>query len=224
MGNPRMRAGLGDGYTEALRAAYPDVPDKSDFVMYWWWRAALEVSRRRTLRAGLITTNSITQASHRPILEDAERAGARIIWAAPDHPWSESANDASVRVAMTVLAAETRTPVRLFTVDDRGNQGRESLVARLTSALADGPDVAAASMNDLSANRGLASTGFKLHGAGFILTRAEAERLLAERSEYRDVVRPYRHGRDLTQRPRDLFVIDFAGRTQRRSQPVPTRI
>ena len=32
-----------DGYTEALRAAYPDVPDSADYVMFWWWRAAEEV-------------------------------------------------------------------------------------------------------------------------------------------------------------------------------------
>jgi hypothetical protein len=34
IGNKRMRIALGDGYVEALRAAWKDVPDSADFVMY----------------------------------------------------------------------------------------------------------------------------------------------------------------------------------------------
>ncbi|MEZ5494746.1 MAG: hypothetical protein R3E61_09315 [Pseudomonadales bacterium] len=30
IGNKRMRVALGDGYVEALRAAWPDVPDTAD--------------------------------------------------------------------------------------------------------------------------------------------------------------------------------------------------
>ncbi len=57
LGNKRMREAFGDGYVEALRGAYPAVPDSADLVMYWWHRAALEVSAPRSHRAGLITTN-----------------------------------------------------------------------------------------------------------------------------------------------------------------------
>ena len=35
-----MRELLGDGYTEALRQLYKDVPDTVDYVMYWWHKAA----------------------------------------------------------------------------------------------------------------------------------------------------------------------------------------
>jgi methylase of polypeptide subunit release factors len=41
IGNKRMREALGDGYVEALREAWPDVPESADFVMYWWDHAAL---------------------------------------------------------------------------------------------------------------------------------------------------------------------------------------
>ena len=41
IGASRMREALGDGYAEALRAAYPDVPESADFVMSWWEQAAL---------------------------------------------------------------------------------------------------------------------------------------------------------------------------------------
>nr|VFJ57540.1 MAG: hypothetical protein BECKDK2373C_GA0170839_106017 [Candidatus Kentron sp. DK] len=35
IGTARMRAALGDGYTEALRKTYPRVPESADLVMYW---------------------------------------------------------------------------------------------------------------------------------------------------------------------------------------------
>ncbi|WP_430464750.1 DNA methyltransferase [Tabrizicola sp.] len=41
IGASRMRDALGDGYAEALRAAYPKMPQSADFVMFWWEKAAL---------------------------------------------------------------------------------------------------------------------------------------------------------------------------------------
>ena len=56
--------------------AYPDVPDAADYVMYWWYRAAEAVASGRTLRAGLITTNSITQAQNRRVIARPRPRGA----------------------------------------------------------------------------------------------------------------------------------------------------
>ena len=56
IGNKRMRIALGDGYVEALRAAWTDVPDSADLVMYWWDHAA-ELTRSDELRRfGFIAT------------------------------------------------------------------------------------------------------------------------------------------------------------------------
>jgi len=71
IGNKRMRIRLGDGYVEALRAAWADVPDTSDLVMYWWQHAALLARRERLQRFGYISTNSIRQASNRQVVERA---------------------------------------------------------------------------------------------------------------------------------------------------------
>ena len=68
LGNASMLGELGVGYTEALRAAYPAVPDTVDFVLYWWHRAALEVREGRARRFGLITTNSLSQVRQRGVL------------------------------------------------------------------------------------------------------------------------------------------------------------
>lgn len=105
LGNKRMREAFGDGYVAALRAAYPEVPESIDFVMYWWVRTAEAVASGRTIRAGLITTNSITQLFHQPLVAQAADMGAHVAWAAPDHPWQDGSDAAAVRVAMTVASA-----------------------------------------------------------------------------------------------------------------------
>lgn len=62
VGNPpfiggwKIRQALGDGYVEALWSAYDDVPEKTDFVMYWWDKTATEARAERIHRFGLITT------------------------------------------------------------------------------------------------------------------------------------------------------------------------
>jgi hypothetical protein len=104
IGKGRMRTDLGDGYVEALRAAHRDVPDSADLVMYFWDRAAKLTNAKALIRFGFITTNSITQAFNRRVLE-AHMVGAdavSIVYAIPNHPWPGDADSAAVRVAMTV--------------------------------------------------------------------------------------------------------------------------
>ena len=105
IGKLRMREALGDGYVEALRGAWPEVPESSDFVMFWWHRAAGEVAAGRTRRMGLITTNSLTMVFNRRVVQAALDKGTHLEMAIPDHPWVDGANGAAVRIAMTVLAA-----------------------------------------------------------------------------------------------------------------------
>jgi len=109
MGRWRQREEFGDGYVDALRAAYPEVPEDADYVMYWWYRAAREVAGGRTIRAGMITTNTIRQKQQRGIIERAADHGARICWAIPDHPWVDETGSAAVRVSMTVIARDPGT-------------------------------------------------------------------------------------------------------------------
>ena len=75
IGNKRMREALGDGYVEALRRVYPEVPDSADFVMYWWHHAAQQVACGRTRRMGLITTNSLTMIFNRRVVQAALDGG-----------------------------------------------------------------------------------------------------------------------------------------------------
>ena len=236
VGNPpfigagTMRAALGDGYVEAVRAAHPNLPESIDFVMYWWHRAAQQVRAGTTTRFGLITTNSIKQTFNRRVIQDflapADGDGATspasaspaLAFAVPDHPWIDGHGGAAVRVAMTVGALGT-------------DQGRLALVSS-EATLADGTSqvqvmertgVIHADLTTgadltgivpLQANAGLACRGMQIIGAGFIVTPEEAKALgLGREPGLERIIKPYRNGRDLTDRPREVLIIDAFGWT-----------
>lgn len=219
IGTSRMREALGDGYTEALRAAYPKVPDSADFVMFWWEKAALATRAGKLRRFGLITTNSLRQTFNRRVLEPHladPKAPLSLVFAIPDHPWVDAGDGAAVRIAMTV-AAPGAVPGRLVTVTEERKgeteaEGRPVTLStekgRIFANLRIGADVAGTV--PLKANDGLSSPGVKLHGAGFIVTPAQARALgLGTVPGLDRHIRHYRHGRDLTATPRGVMVIDL---------------
>ena len=111
IGTARMRATLGDGYVEALRGTYKDVSESSDYVMYWWDKAAELVRAGRARRFGFITTNSLRQTFNRRVLEThlSAKNPVSLIFAVPDHPWVDSTDGAAVRISMTVAEAGKHT-------------------------------------------------------------------------------------------------------------------
>ena len=223
VGNPpfigagAMRGALGDGYVEALRRSWPEVPESADFVMYWWHHAAEQVRAGQAERFGFITTNSLRQTFNRRVVQQAigdERLS--LVFAVPDHPWVDSANGAAVRIAMTV-AAPGQHEGRLFNLqaESEGDFGEAAVTlgerrGLIHPDLSIGANVAAAS--SLLAMGGVSSPGVKLHGAGFIVTRQDAANLgLGTVPGLERHIREYRNGRDLTAKPRDVLVIDMFG-------------
>lgn len=241
VGNPpfigagSMRAALGDGYAQTLRATWPDVPESADFVMYWWHHAAVQVRAGTTRRFGFITTNSLRQTFNRRVIEghlSASKNPLTLVFAVPDHPWVDSVQGAAVRIAMSVgectsVQADSHeaNPGRLLTVihETETGEGEVQVVLEerrglLHADLRVGANVANA--RPLRANVGVSSPGVKLHGAGFIVTREEAGALLPRPTggvpadgKYPEVtiIREYRNGRDLMAKSRDVLVIDAFG-------------
>ncbi len=218
VGNWRMRQALGDGYTEALRAAHDDVPESVDYVMYWWDHAARLVREGKLRRFGLITTNSLRQVFARQVLRRHLEAQdpLSLVFAVPDHPWVDSGDGADVRIAMTVAEAGARPGTLREVVREARGQGDEAEVllsqreGQLRANLTIGADVGAAI--PLRANDRLANRGVVLHGAGFIVTPDEARTLgLGRVPGLERHLRPYLNGRDLNQHPRGGLVIDLFG-------------
>jgi hypothetical protein len=220
IGNSRMRDALGDGYVEALRRTYGSVPESSDYVMYWWERAAQLVREGAARRFGLIATNSLRQTFNRRVIERhlSEEKPLSLIFAIPDHPWADTLNGAAVRISMTVGEAGEKEGILGNVVSEtRGDADGLSveLVERKGKIFADltiGANVASAV--SLKANEILSNRGVVLHGAGFIVTPEEATGIgLGRIIGLEKHIRHYRNGRDLTGIPRGVMVIDLFGLT-----------
>ncbi len=220
IGGKDLRAELGDGYTKALWATRRKRSDSIDYVMYWWDHAASLMTSRGTKlrRFGFITTNSITQKFSRRVLEKHLRAGNGIslVFAVPDHPWQKAPKKAAVRIAMTVAEKGERMGRLAEVVEEQDldtDQPKVTLSERAGRINADvtiGVDVFSA--RSLKANEGLSSRGVALHGDGFIVTPQEAAGLgLGHIEGIEKYIRPYRNGRDLTDRPRGVLLIDLFG-------------
>ncbi|MAP35286.1 MAG: SAM-dependent methyltransferase [Halomonas sp.] len=223
IGASTMRRALGDGYVDAVRQVFKGtVPESADFVMYWWHIAADAVRNGHAQQFGFITTNSLRQTFNRRVLEphlnDAKKP-LSLTFAIPDHPWVDGNDGAAVRIAMTVGRAGEAPGLLQQVTNENSDESREArhvaLSRREGKVFADltiGADVAGA--HPLLANSTIASRGVQLIGAGFIVTPEEANQLgLDNNPTLKQVIRNYRNGRDLTQTPRGVKVIDLFGLT-----------
>jgi hypothetical protein len=253
IGSKMMRDDLGEGYVATLRAAYPELPETADFVMFWWHKAAALARSGAVKRFGFITTNSLRQATNRRIVARHVRPEKKdplpalaLRFAIPDHPWVDTADGAAVRIAMTVgeLAGDDPTGVLATVSGERPNRerlrelrGRAKPIPKdmleedpgedrnddgsldvtlerrrgpVSPDLSLGADLTACLA--LRANRELAFMGAKLVGDGFVVTPAEAVALgLGSTPGLEKHIKPFLNGRDLTETPRGVLVIDLYG-------------
>jgi len=227
VGNPpfiggwKMRDALGSGYVEALWSVY-DLPEKADFVMYWWDKAAALTANSKVKRFGFITTNSISQVFQRSVIEKF-MPKLSLRYAIPDHPWVDSADGASVRISMTIADTSREEGTLARIVHESSGPDGESDVefdsARgvIASNLRIGADLT--SVHPLASNDGVISPGVQLYGAGFILTHNQCSDLAHTTTPEMaaKVLRPYINARDLVQTSREAYVIDFFGFSEARA-------
>lgn len=210
IGAASMRAALGDGYVQALRGAWPEVPESADFVMFWWHHAAAQVAAGHTRRMGLITTNSLRQTFNRRVVQAALDKGCHLHMAIPDHPWVDGANGAAVRIAMTVLAPSAGEGcVQTVTTEQTGDYGEVAVTLSerrglIHADLSAGANVAAAI--PLQACQGITFRGVTLMGSGFWVEQDDA--LITNEP---GALKPILNGRDLAEKPRNAHAIDFFG-------------
>ena len=229
IGGADMREELGGEYLEALWALNPDMNNSADFVMYWWDRSAdiLTQKESKLRRFGFVSTNSITQVfSRRTVAKwlaeaNPNRAPLSLVFAVDDHPWTKATRDAAaVRIAMTV-AERGKSEGRLFEIVPGTERGLDTDAPQFDLKAVDGlinPDltvgVDVTKAKGLKANGGVSSRGVSLHGAGFIISPAEAVYLGLGREDRPGLsshIRRYFNGRDITGHSRGKMVIDMFG-------------
>ncbi|MCF2905525.1 class I SAM-dependent DNA methyltransferase [Octadecabacter sp. CECT 8868] len=234
IGGSKLNGDLGWGYVVALRAAYKNIPDSADLVMYWWAKAADSVKRwnpktgKGTRRFGFITTNSIRQLRNRAIVEPYLRDPKNtlsLVFAVSDHPWVDALYGAAVRISMTV-AAKGRRQGLLETIvtevkDKEESVGRKleyrKVSGRVFSNLRIGADVLDA--KPLRSNLKMSARGAFLIGKGFIVSKAKAiELALGTDAMEAGIIKPFLGGYDLTQTHRRRWVIDFWGLSEQEAK------
>ena len=199
LGAKRVLEELGEEYADRLRTAYDNALNaRADFCVYWHEQARRQIERSGAQTAGLLATNSIVGPFSRPVLERISESG-RIFFAYSDEEW---VNDgAAVRIS---IVGQSGPDEPVFTLDDEP-------VSHINANLTRGPYVVGASQ--LIENESTAFTGDQRNGL-FDIPREEAERMLAEPINYRgrrndEVIFPFVIARDLAQRPRGRYIIDF---------------
>lgn len=216
IGASTMRRALGDGYVNAVRGTWTEVPESADFVMYWWHIAAESVRAGHVQQFGFITTNSIRQTFNRRVIQAQLEAKSplSLVFAIPDHPWVDSADGAQVRIAMTVGAKGNQEEGLLLQVAAEANSTYDSVEVHLNSRKGQlfADLTAGANLTQtqrLQSNSGIGFRGVTLMGSGFWV-EPDDELLLKEPN----AVKQLRNGKDLTNSPRGVYAIDFFGLTE----------
>ena len=216
--------GLPDDYIHALYAAY-DLPNTSDLCCYWFERArqqiaAASLAASRAVpapvapRVGLLATQGIRGGDNRRVLQRIADTG-RITFAWSDLPWV--LDGAAVHVS---IVGFTGPPPH---ADAERGPASEASGTTEEPATLDGQPVDRIHPNltadlDLTAavklpeNAGLSFMG-DTKGGSFDVTPQVVADLLAQPNPHGrsnlDVLRPWVNGRDITQRPRGMWIIDF---------------
>jgi Putative transposase len=198
LGNRLLRRNLGDEYTEALWRTFDGrLPHTSDLCCYWHEKARDQISKGSTRRAGLLATQAIRSQANRKVLERISSSG-RIFFARADDPWVLTG--ANVHIS--------------FVGQDDGSEEEITLdgqpVPAIHSNLTSGLDLTSA--RSLTENRSIAFYA-DIKGGPFEINGDTARRLLAHPNPdgrpNDGVVVPWINARDLTGRPRDMWIIDF---------------
>lgn len=227
IGASRMINALGEGYVDALRKTWKEVPDSSDLVMFWWSHAADLLCSKQLQRFGFITTNSLKQTFNRRVLENHmnSKQPLSLVFAIPDHPWVDNVDGAAVRIAMTVAEFGQKAG-QLHTVEseiDVGEDEPELLIGvskgKLHADLRIGADITSAFV--LRANEKLAIKGFELGSQGFLVSKKEGDDWINNKPDCATVVKPYMNGSDLVKGVCDRSVIDFFGLSQKEAMNFP---
>ena len=198
LGGKRLRAELGDEYVDSLFRVYRSrVPAEADLVCYWFDKARVMLEQGRTKRVGLLATQGIRGGANRRILQRIKRSGD-IFLAWSDHPWI--LDGAAVHISIVGFDDGSEANREL------DGQAVQSINANLTS----GADLTAAVK--LPQNLGVAFMGDTKGGAFDIPDLLAQEMLATPNADGRrnsDVVKSWVNGRDITDRSRNMWIVDF---------------
>jgi len=234
IGNPpfqsknKMQKELGPAYLQKLRAAYPDIPGRADYCVYWFRKA--HDSLKDGHRAGLVGTNTIRQNYAREGgLDYIVQHNGTITEAVSSQPWS---GEAVVHVSIVNwVKGQDDGKKFLFELTGNNRQGpwKTAELPLINSSLSFTTDVASAKRLKANSDSKACFQG-QTHGhEGFLLTPEQAIKLYKEDEKNREVIFPFLTANDMlsTFPPSPKrYVIDFHpyGLIESSKYPIPFAI
>ena len=203
LGGGKIRAELGNNYTENLFTLYGSrIPNFSDLVCYWFERSRELIERNYAKRSGLLATNSIRGGANRRVLDRIKESGD-IFMAWSDRAWI--LDGAAVRVSM-IGFDDGMQSVRIL---------NGSPVTNIFPNLSYTVDLSRA--NILKENQSISFQGPSPKGPFDIDADKAAEFLQVKQNingnPNSDVVKPVLSAIDLVGKARHKWTIDFAHMT-----------
>ena len=198
LGHYPFREQLGDEYVNAVYDLYGDrIPNSSDLCCYWFEKTRAHIEDGKARRAGLLATQAIRFQSNRPVLARIKETGD-IFSAVSDQDWV--LDGASVHISIICF--------------DDGSQTTRTLdgerVSNINADLTGGADLTQA--RTLAENRNLSFQGIGKVG-DFDIPESVAIDMMAQPNPHgkpnSDVIKRWINGIDITQRSRDVWIIDF---------------
>ena len=198
LGSQLLRANLNDEYVDGLFDVYEGrVPGAADLACYWFDKAQSVIAAGKTKRAGLLATQGIRGGASRRVLQRIKETGD-IFMARSDLPWV--LEGAAVHISIVGFDDGSET--------DRELDGYP--VASINANLTAGVDLTQASR--LSENLNMAFQGPVKVGP-FDIAGALAQEMLSSPNPHNvgnsAVISPWVNGRDITDRTRGMWIIDF---------------
>ncbi|MDD2818718.1 MAG: hypothetical protein PHN51_09610 [Candidatus Nanopelagicales bacterium] len=211
-GDRRLREVVGDAYIDGLKSEFG--VGVKDHCVYFFRKAHTHLSKGQ--RAGLVATNTISQAKNRDAsLVWIVANGGTIFEATSTKPWS---GDAKVHVSI-VCWEKGVVPPPPYLLDGREVEG-------ITPSLTAGTEHRAAVK--LAGNAGVGFVGYFPNGMGFVLDEDEAASLLGGTdADYSTVVFPFINGEDIVDRVSSdpsRWIIDFGRRALEEAGAFPAAL
>ena len=198
LGHVPFREQLGDAYVGAVYSLYGDrIPNSSDLCCYWFEKARAQIADGKSRRAGLLATQAIRFQSNRPVLSRIKDDG-EIFYTISDREWI--LDGAAVHISIVGFDDGSETTRVLDGVT----------VANINADLTSGVDLTNA--RPIANNKGIAFQGVGKVGAFDISSAIVAEMLALPNPHGRpnnEVLRRWINGVDITQRQRNVWIIDF---------------
>jgi N-6 DNA Methylase len=216
IGNPpfqsknKMQEEFGLDYIDLLRTAYPDMPGRADFCVYWFYKA--HQTLKQNAYAGLVGTNTIR--------ENYSRAGSldyivahqgTLVNAVSSEPWS---GDAAVHVSIVSWKkGEHLGTKNLYLWVSKNDVLQRIEVDSINTSLSPQVDVVTAFVLPINKKPKRAFQG-QTHGhEGFLLSKEEALKIIKQDKKYKTVLNPFLIGDELVSNSGaqpTRFVIDFS--------------